>query len=193
MTDFGFSTTQPATGTAPSQSQPIMLLNNVSTNAILAVDHITFNNAAGGQHLQVTFNTKTDQSAPSDPTSIAFTAAGSADTNANMYFINQSAQYLISCVRAFGVFTIVTSGSPSISNGYNIASISVNLSNQNYTITLDEGATNGTNVVVLITQSINTNSNVNWSFAVPSGSGVLTLKPATLAVGNIISFAILQA
>lgn len=53
---FSFNTGIPATNNNPSVDQPDMQINNVSTDAILAVDHISFNTANGGQHKQITFN-----------------------------------------------------------------------------------------------------------------------------------------
>lgn len=53
---FSFNTNIPAAPNDPSVDQPDMLTNNQSTNLLLAVDHISFNTAGGGQHKQVTFN-----------------------------------------------------------------------------------------------------------------------------------------
>src|SRR5574338_251004 len=49
---FVFSTTKPAANNDPGLDQPDMLQNNVSTNAIINVDHFPFNDADGGLHKQ---------------------------------------------------------------------------------------------------------------------------------------------
>jgi len=53
MSLFPFNTGIPASGDNPSVDQPLMLQNNVSTNAILAVDHNTFNVNQGGYHQDI--------------------------------------------------------------------------------------------------------------------------------------------
>lgn len=50
---FTFNDAIPAAPNNPSADQPDMLQNNISTNAILDVDHITFNTANGGKHKYV--------------------------------------------------------------------------------------------------------------------------------------------
>jgi hypothetical protein len=61
MTNWAFNTGIPAANDDPSVDQPDMLQNNVSTNGIIAEDHIGFNINNGGYHQQTTmFN----QSAP---------------------------------------------------------------------------------------------------------------------------------
>lgn len=54
MPFFTFTTTVPAANNAPASDQPLMQVNNASTNSIINVDHYTFNNNSGGLHKQVT-------------------------------------------------------------------------------------------------------------------------------------------
>src|SRR5574338_723458 len=49
---FVFSTTKPAANNDPGLDQPDMLQNNVSTNAIINVNHFPFNDADGALHKQ---------------------------------------------------------------------------------------------------------------------------------------------
>lgn len=64
---FSFNTNIPAAPNNPSVDQPDMLTNNQSTNNLLAVDHISFNTAGGGQHKQVTFNGNNVPTPPVNP------------------------------------------------------------------------------------------------------------------------------
>lgn len=53
---FSFNNAVPASANNPSVDQPDMLINNQSTASIIAVDHIGFNAARGGQHKAIHFN-----------------------------------------------------------------------------------------------------------------------------------------
>jgi hypothetical protein len=64
---FTFTNTAPAVNMPPSQSQPLMVQNFASTQGILAVDHVTFNNETGGQHKQVTFTSNNLPTVPTEP------------------------------------------------------------------------------------------------------------------------------
>lgn len=124
MDTFTFDTTQPATGTAPSQSQPIMQTNNLSTYNMLAVDHITFNNTSGGQHKQITFNSNNVPSVPtSHPTlftniangiSQLFFYSGSAQQSSNQYYFdsgpnNEGSTFLLGgIIMKWGTVTLST-------------------------------------------------------------------------------------
>lgn len=57
---FTFDIGVPATGHNPSVDYSIMQANNVSSFAILDVDHITYNALSGGTHKQCTFINKAD-------------------------------------------------------------------------------------------------------------------------------------
>lgn len=53
---FPFSATIPAAQNAPALDQPTMQLNNASTAAALAVNHVGFNDALCGQHKLINFS-----------------------------------------------------------------------------------------------------------------------------------------
>lgn len=104
---FTFNTGIPAAGNNPSVDQPDMQINNLSTNDILDIDHVTFNANNGGQHKQITFNIDPLQGfpfIPSIPTSppVLFTQddafslpqlfyySGDVAHGANQYTLSQS-------------------------------------------------------------------------------------------------------
>jgi len=194
MSNFEFNVSVPATDNNPSVDQPQMLINTTSENSIWAVDHISYNSNNGGTHLQTSFsNFQTNPVLPSDPgannPSIGYPAAGGADvTNAQYYFNNPLAQFLLSSVKAFGVFTTAASVT-TLGNSFNVLSISGGSGmGGTYLITLKSGVVIGQNVVVFANDAAGVNG-VNWSFTNP----VLTLFGVSLAAGHKISFVILQS
>lgn len=111
MTTFSFNTLIPASNNNPSADQPEMQINNLSTNNLLAVDHVSFNSTgpagpdgSGGQHLQVTFNGKNGGTKPKEPISILSTSAGTASIVAQLFFFNANVNIPISYTPAFGVY-----------------------------------------------------------------------------------------
>ncbi len=96
---FGYNINIPFSTHNPSNDQPLMEENFNTINSWVAIDHVGFNNAAGGQHEQVTFNDVTTQVAPTNPTSILYTA-NDAFGNAQLNFLN--AQNLANVVGAAG-------------------------------------------------------------------------------------------
>lgn len=76
---FTYTTTVPASGNNPSVDQPSMLQNTSSISALIARDHVGFNNTLGGYHQVIHFNNQ-----GSDPTVLAgfgqlYTKTGSGD------------------------------------------------------------------------------------------------------------------
>lgn len=180
---FPFNSAIPQANDNPSVSQGQLLTNNGSINSILAVDHVSFNDAAGGKHQQVTLNTKNTPGAQTDPASTVYSGNGSASTVAELYFKNQQGAFLLSCIKAFGVFVGSNSPVTTLTNSYNVASISGSAGS--YTITMTSGVIVGDNVVVFVTNS-SAATVITWSFS----GGVLTIAGAN---NNRVSFAILQA
>src|SRR5437868_3312089 len=64
---FTFDSSIPASANNPSNDQPIMLTNNIASEGIIAVDHIGYNVAGGGQHKEVTFNNDPARGYPFTP------------------------------------------------------------------------------------------------------------------------------
>lgn len=148
---FTFNDTIPAANNNPSNDQPVMLANNVATNGILAVDHVTFNNAFGGTHKQVTFSSENTAVTPTDPSSVLFTTPGSASTIADMRFINQNATFPVNLIRAYGVFdaTGAIIGTQSINLTVNLGT-NPWTAGAGYTIFLNTNVVTGTAFGVLI-------------------------------------------
>ena len=193
MTTFNYYPTIPNPPDNPSFDVTLMQTNSGSINSIINVDHITFGKAQGGttgqsdgQHKQVTFFSKTTQGTPTDPLSIMYTANGGENTNAEVFYVNNSATFLLSAIKAFGVFT--TSSSPVSSFGNSFGCASVSGSGTSYTIALNANVVTGNKVVVLPFINSVTNNLINWSFANPN----LTLSISAANVGQQISFVVLQ-
>lgn len=195
MTAFTFNVGVPATNNNPSVDQPDMLINNVSNNAIWAVDHVTFNTAgsggagaSGGQHLQVTFNAKATPGAMVDPLAIVYTFDGVANTvHPQLYFKNSQGIFPLSSIRAFGSFlTVGGTTAPTLINSFNIVS-GTQPSHGSYEFILETNATNGNNVLVF--PFINTSNNITYTYVNPT----LTITTSSvIGSGNIINFIVIQ-
>tara|TARA_R110000868_G_scaffold121883_3_gene323341 strand:- start:11592 stop:12161 length:570 start_codon:yes stop_codon:yes gene_type:complete len=188
VNNFTYNANIPASGNNPSMDQPIMQENAQSISSLIAIDHVGFSTNNGGYHHKVTLNDVTDPStvAITNPESLIYSANGTADTNSQLFFKNQSGLFLLNCVKAFGVFTTSGSAVSSFNNSYNCASISG--SGTAYAITLNANAVTGNNVIVFVNNSASAAIGIGWSFSNP----VLTLT-GTGAFNNKFSFIILQA
>ena len=120
MSSFPFVNTEPATGTPPRVSQPIIQQNNNSIYNLIAVDHVGFGNTTGGQHNQITIPQYGSLGNPAGVASSVASAAGTASAStAQLFFKNSLFSMLLSSVKAFGI----VSGT-SVLNGYNVTSSS---------------------------------------------------------------------
>jgi hypothetical protein len=192
MTVFTFSPNIPDAAHNPSFDQPNMKVNNQSTNGILAVDHVTFNIAnpsntapspgqSGGQHLQVTFNSKNAPlGAPTDPLSILYTNSGGASPVADMYFRNANSFFPISIMRAWGIIDGAT--------GVQDAQQSTNFTSTGgagvYNVVCNANVINSNNFGVLI--SLNTTLNLNARFTI-TGTGTFTINTVSAPTKIIIA------
>lgn len=152
---FTFSTTIPAAANNPSVDQPDMLQNNVATNGILAVDHITFNAANGGNHLQMHLPGFTNPSVVNGGASdgsVIYSAAGVADvTRAQIYYKNAHAlQIPLSPIKAFGCFD----SAGTLLNGMNLT-VSAHGSTGVYTLDIPANILTGTNYSIITSTGIN--------------------------------------
>jgi len=176
----------------PSVDQPIMKINTNSTDDIINVDHYSFNQNEGGDHKQVTFANKNVPAAQTDPVSVLYTDSGTASSVADLFYRNQNAIYRPDIIKAAGVFT--TQGTNGVlalpTQQNNVVSITSSLSGTLYTIALTANALNGTDVIVLLSQSgsLLTPPTLKWTFAANTLS--ITASPFLSPVK--ISFAILQ-
>lgn len=146
---FTFNTGVPATANNPSVDQPDMLTNNVSADGILAVDHISFNTAGGGQHKQVTFNNKNAPVAQTDPQSVLYTGSGTASSMSQLLYRNQNGIFEISAIRAWG---LATPAGISASQSVNIASVARTggFPAGNFTVTMTANAVSSSSYAVLV-------------------------------------------
>lgn len=126
---FPYNTDIPAANNDPSDDQPLMRQNTNSINQLIAVDHITFGNATGGQHAKVTFPDVNAQGAQVDPASVMYTEAGAESLYSQLKFRNQGSAFPLNIVKAYGVYRYTT-GSPGTvaaigSQNFNILSVGV--------------------------------------------------------------------
>jgi len=191
MSSFTFYPNIPQPGDNPSMSQGEFLQNFTAlgaTNSWTTQDHYGFGTGTDGLHKQITFPLQTSPSSPTNPSSILYTAPGSASTNSQLAYKNASASFLVNGVRAFGAYVTLT-GSPVISNGYNIASISASVvgTQTTATITLNSNVTTTDNVCVFLTAN-----SPSATYLYTFSSGVLTII-TNASSAFTMNFAILQA
>lgn len=165
---FTFYTDIPGANNNPSVDQPKMLTNNVTVESALNVDHITFNDADCGKHKQVTFISENAAGAQIDPASTLYTGAGSASTNAQLFYRNEDRIFMASPIRAFCTFSTVNVDTDpvTIANGFNISNIAATDSGATLTITLETGAVTGDDVLVYISNVLG--SLFTYSFTNPN-------------------------
>lgn len=108
---FPYNTDIPAANNDPSDDQPLMRQNTNSINSLIAVDHVTFGNATGGQHNKVTFPNVNAQGAQVDPASVMYTEAGAESLYSQVKYRNQGSAFPLNIVKAYGVYRF-TNGSP---------------------------------------------------------------------------------
>ena len=188
MTTFPFYPNIPDGPNNPSFDQPNMKINNQSDYSIWNVDHLTYDQigsggvgTSAGQHKFVTFNNVATPAAVIDPLSIAYTQIGSAISTAELFFKNANATFLISAIKAFGVFA---AAGGVLQNSYNVVSVT---GNNPWTITLDANVVTGNNIIAFFQASANASLPLKWTFANP----VITLSSNIGVTGNI-SFVVLQ-
>ncbi len=201
---FTFNTGIPAANNDPSADQPDMLINNVSTNGILAVDHISFNTNNGGTHLQVHLPQYTNPvviNGSAAQGSVIYGAAGTADAaHAQCYF--KTAQNVgafvlpLSCTRAWafvsgGVGPVVIA-----SQGVNVSGIVRNSAGV-YTVTLGSNAVSSANFPVFVNSSTSGGGATLANAITARGVGSFTIQFANISTGAFtdptnFSFQVLQ-
>lgn len=154
MSSFPFTNTIPAANNSPSNDQPLMLINNQSTASLLAIDHIGFNAAFGGDHLQMHLPqfsiSNTAVSSQANQGSVIYTGAGTADnTHAQCFYKIDNAQlnFLLSGIRAFAL--VDNTGAIVSNQSSNIASIVRNSAGV-FRVVMTTNAVTSANYLVLI-------------------------------------------
>jgi hypothetical protein len=171
MTSFTFDTTVPSGPNNPSNDQPVMQSNNVSSLNILAVDHITYNSAgtgaggSGGHHKQVTYDNNFVPGAIGDPQSVSYTNAGIADaSHPQRFWKNSQGTFHSSAIRAWA---FCTPAGVTANQQVNVASIT-------RTAALPAGSFD----IVLVTNSVN-------GTGLSSNFGILVSLQAPIIVGTV--------
>jgi hypothetical protein len=143
---YPIDTTIPNEPNDPADDCPLMRQNYTNIKNYLTVDHVEAGAPGNGFHKEVTFYDKVAQGLPVDPTSVLYTASGTASTVADMRFRNANGIFPVNAIRACAVFT--TGGAPVVSNGINVGIITrlVNV----FTINLTANAVTSTNPIVLV-------------------------------------------
>lgn len=176
---FTFDDTIPFATNNPSADQPKMLANNVANLQIWDVDHVGFNAANGGTHLQTTFSSKNVPGIQTDPISTLYTNnvtatatnTASASTVAEMFYRNQSATFPISMIKAFGAFD---AGGTSL-NTWNMSA--TRTAAGNYNIDLVPNAVTGFNYSVFLSNSgNNTFTFLDEKYFINTGTGQINLQ-----------------
>lgn len=193
MSNFVFDSGIPFAQNNPSSDQPKMLANNIANEGIWDVDHIGFNSNNGGTHLQNSYEGfSLGTLLPGTPASTAYPAAGVASsTRSQYYFKNTLGTYLLSSIKAFGVFvTQNTNGviPPGSIMGMNIVSITASGNGQINTIDLTPNAVTGT-VVAVFADLSGSGDILSWTMA--ANTLTITINAGATAARNL-SFAILQ-
>lgn len=194
---FTFTNSIPAPNNNPSDDQPLMLVNNISTEAILGVDHITFNLSNGGTHQQVTMVNNPDYLTPPTVTGngcVVYSAAGTAATSAQLFFDNAVASLHLSPIRAWAFFD-GTSGAIIASQSVNVSSITHPAAGT-YDVTLEVGSFSGTNFAVIATPSLDAANHPLSACYHSIGAGTFSINVAnplgTLTDCTSCSFLVLQ-
>jgi hypothetical protein len=168
---FNFNSSVPAASNNPSVDQPDMQTNNISTDAIISVDHISFNTANGGQHKQVTFNNKNPAGAQTDPQSVLYTGSGTASSISQLLYRNQNVILPISTIRAWALCSVA---GVTASQSVNVSTV-VRNSIGTFTITLTTNAVSSSNFAILVSSTIGSSGNtISITYSI-TGTGTFQL------------------
>jgi hypothetical protein len=200
MTNFTARSGIPDVNDNPSDDQPDMQINNDNFIDIWDVDHIGFNAANGGTHLQNTYSGFSNGNIlGGSAASTAYPAAGVDNINrAQYYFRNSNSIVPVSSLKAFGIFStsnvFISPDSLSLQNSYNVTgNVSQNLvatATTQWVINLVSNTLSSTSAAVFINFSDNSKiSNFNYVLAL----NTLTITALfTSATPLVINFQILQ-
>ncbi len=154
----------------PSVDQPKMKTNTNSIDTLLAVDHIGFNATNGGIHKQTAFEVFSAGAIPGGtPSSVAYPAAGLADTSRAQYFFKDSTNtnYLLSGIKAFAF--CAPNGSITGGQSSNVSLIVNNIPGK-YTINVAPNVLKSSNYLVFISASQTSNTQMVHSYNILSAT-----------------------
>lgn len=153
MPSFTYNATIPAANNSPADDQSIMLQNTSSISGLVSQDHVGFNTANGGQHLQVSLPGNNTAGPQTGLASTIYSGPGTAKpSTSQLFYRNGDVPYQVSCVRAWG---FCNSGGVISSQSYNVSTVTRS-SAGNYVVTLSANAVNSANFAVLVSANINT-------------------------------------
>ncbi len=182
---FVFNDQIPAAANSPSVDQNDMLINNQSTNSILAVDHFTFNDEFGGNHLQMHLPRYSTSSSIVNGTatqgSVLYSKAGTADAaHAQLFFKTPNNDLLISGVRAFAYAN--TTGGINGSQSMNVTSIVPGAPGV-FAVTLTANAVTTTDFLILVSSQLTGVGQFSIGDYLITGIGTFTLNFSNLFIG----------
>ena len=164
---YPFSTSEPAANSNPSNSQPVMLQNNISNSALIAIDHVGFGNSQGGQHNQVTFAANNIPAGTVTPPVLFTKTVGSLP---QLFFYSGAPSV------AANQYAIGSTGSTFLMGGIILkwGFVAYSSSGGTQTFTLDNPFPNST--LAIIVSPKNYNSGNSWAAALPGGPSQFTIK-----------------
>jgi hypothetical protein len=202
---FSYITGIPNPPINPSVDSPNMQTNTNTIASWVAVDHVGFNQSLAGKHNQITFPANNVPGMPpSDPSSIIFTAPGTANAaSPQLFWQNSQAIFQISPIRAWAVISGNTNGASTIYNGTSslFSSITTNSSNWTTTVNMNANVVNSGNYCVIASCTfpysgvpLNDCVVVNYTIASATQFTLKTIAPQANSVCPVssISFAVLQ-
>ena len=148
---FSYILGVPASADNPSDDQPDMLTNASSIFSIIGTDHVGFNQANSGQHIQMHLNATPNYiappAAPVGNDSIVYSNAGTASSTAQLFFKNSLATVQLSPIRAWAFCPVGVVNPP---QSVNVTSVVKNVPNGSFSITLTANAVTSVNFAVLV-------------------------------------------
>lgn len=195
MPSFTYNATVPAANNAPADDQSVMLQNCSSISGLVSQDHVGFNTANGGQHLQVTLPGNNPAGAQVGLASAVYSNAGTAKpSTSQLFYRNGDVPYHLSGVRAWG---FANTGGVISSQSFNVSSISRSGAG-NYVVTLTANAVNSSNFAVLVSSTMNsavTGGSIGGYTITGTGTFQLNFRSLTAATAvdpDSFSFTVLQ-
>jgi len=169
----------------PADDQPLMKQNFININSYLQVDHIAAGAPGNGFHKEVTFYNKNPAALPVDPTSVLYTADGTASTVADMRFRNANGIFPVNAIRAcvqfVGDSASIAGAALPTTNNINVDKVERVVSDL-YKITLTSGATTGTNFMVFILKNA---TSATSSYTIAANS-ITSITVATGVTCNVL-------
>lgn len=189
---FTYTLNIPFSSNNPSTDQPNMLANTNSISNLISVDHVGFNTATGGQHLQVTFPAENTPATPAGIVGVLYTQAGvAAVSQPQLMFVNSNATFPVSLTKAYATFTGAT-GTIVSSQSIGVASVSAPVAGV-FTVTLNANVVTGTSYSVYVTATGGLSSPTVLPIVTISSATSFTISQTEFtSSGRVVSFIVTQ-